>query len=156
MLDPTFRSRETFSFTTNLHQPLKRCLLSAAGEGSWYTSILVGIMSNGNSNNNQQPQMEMDEELHLQEQQQQQLHRAEAQPQRQQPLHRAIVDCIARLEDARYREERHRLVVNGGHKQTINRQSLQHLVDFLDNPDSHEVAITDVVLANVGFISSSF
>jgi hypothetical protein len=57
----------------------------------------------------------------------------------------AVAEGIARLSDPRYCEDRHKLVTSDMITMrfpTMDRESLQHLVDFLDNhPDSHEVAI---------------
>jgi hypothetical protein len=75
------------------------------------------------------------------------------QQQQQQPLNSAVADGIERLEDPVYREEIHKLVVNGFYERPVDRQSLQHLVDFLDNVASHEVVITALWLHNVTLIS---
>jgi hypothetical protein len=78
------------------------------------------------------------------------------QRQQQQQLHSAVVDAIALHKDPRYpREERHKLHVIGyKHVNNYNytlppkdRQSLLHLVDFIDYVDSHEVAITELELS---------
>jgi hypothetical protein len=86
--------------------------------------------------------------MEMEEEQQQQ--------QQQQPLHRGVVDGIARLTDPGYREERHILVVIGYHdgRAPVNRQSLQHLVDFLDDRrNSHEdiIAIKELEGSYVSF-----
>jgi hypothetical protein len=79
--------------------------------------------------------------------------------QQQPPLHSAVVDGLAHLADPRYRENRHSLYVDGFgvwyRKPPIDRRSLQHLVDFLDNHvDSHaDVVITDLILDNVTLVS---
>jgi hypothetical protein len=68
-------------------------------------------------------------------------------------VHSGVLVGIARLSDLRFRKERHKLRINCYYSvvpQThIDRRSLQHLVDFLDNVDSHEVVITELELFNV-------
>jgi hypothetical protein len=59
-----------------------------------------------------------------------------------QPRHRGVLHAIARLEDPRCREERHKLEVNGrdyyAGRTPVDGCSLQNLVDFLDNHrDAH-------------------
>jgi Leucine Rich repeat len=80
----------------------------------------------------------MDEEPQQQQQQQQQ----------QALIHGSVLAGIARLDDPRYRDERHKLRVNGYcNGKHIDRRSLQHLVDFLDNRrDSQFAAITELTL----------
>jgi hypothetical protein len=83
----------------------------------------------------------------MEEQQQQQ--------QQQQPLHRGVVGGIASLADPRWREQRHKLFIDGDSK-PVDRRSLQHLVDFLDGRrDSHHediIAITELYLNGVGLL----
>jgi hypothetical protein len=90
----------------------------------------------------------MEEEQQQRQQQQQQ----------QQPLHDAVVNGIARITDPHcIEDERHTLYVacdddphDLGLEPPIDRPSLQHIVDFLDNhrrDSSHrEVVITELVL----------
>jgi hypothetical protein len=91
--------------------------------------------------------MEQHQEQQRQQQQQQQ------QQQRTRNIHRAVLDAIAHLEDPRHGEERHMLVVNGCDLPPIDRHSLQSLIDFLDNVDSHDVAITGLELFCVKLFS---
>jgi hypothetical protein len=79
----------------------------------------------------------------------------EQQHQQQQPLHRGVLEGIAWLADPRYpRQERHKLVVYGYDEPPVDRHSLQHLVDFLNNVDSHtEVARTELKLVHVQLVS---
>jgi hypothetical protein len=84
---------------------------------------------------------------------QQQQRRQQQEP--QQPIHRDVLDGIARLDDPEYRAERHKLIVRFPGFYNIPlffvvRQSLQHLVDFLD--DCHDNAreeITELELHDV-------
>jgi hypothetical protein len=79
--------------------------------------------------------MEMEDE---QQQQQQRLHSIDT----------SILYGIVRLADRRYRDERHKLIVSVFFSAArMDRRSLQHLVHFLDNGDSHEV--TELVLCHV-------
>jgi hypothetical protein len=71
-------------------------------------------------------------------------------------LHPAVLAGIVRLADPRYRKVRHGLVVDTGFvngmvnaPKPVDESSLQHLVDFLDNVDSHEVAITELQLVRI-------
>jgi hypothetical protein len=87
--------------------------------------------------------------------------------QRQRGNHPIILDAIARLrveDHPQYREDsRHKLIVNGllrsnGHTlPRVDRRSLQHMVDFLDesDDDSREVVITELELHCVRLKSSS-
>jgi Leucine Rich repeat len=64
-------------------------------------------------------------------------------------IHRGVLDAIARLTDPHHRGERHKLIVDLLHKQqSVDRRSLEYLVNFLDNHvDSHEgEAITELKL----------
>jgi Ran GTPase-activating protein (RanGAP) involved in mRNA processing and transport len=78
--------------------------------------------------------------------------------QQQQPLHRGVVSGIARLADPRWREQRHKLFIDGD-PAPMDRRSLQHLVDFLDGRrDSHHediIAITELELAGIRLIEPS-
>jgi Leucine Rich repeat len=97
----------------------------------------------------------MEEEQQQRQQQQQQ----------QQPLHDAVVNGIARITDPHcIEDERHTLYVacdddphDLGLEPPIDRPSLQHIVDFLDNhrrDSSHrEVVITELVLLNVALVT---
>jgi Leucine Rich repeat len=70
------------------------------------------------------------------------------QQQQQQPLHRGVLNGIARLDDPRHRDERHRLCVAHGHE-LVDRPSLEHLFDVLDNAavdESRVVAVTELKL----------
>jgi hypothetical protein len=75
----------------------------------------------------------------------------EEQPPPPPPLHSGVLEGIARFAEPWYRERRHQLEVNGFKgRSPIDRQSLQHLVDFLDNHvDSHEVVITELCLYGI-------
>jgi hypothetical protein len=87
----------------------------------------------------------------MEEQQRQQ------QQQQQQPLHSAVVNGIARLADPRYSEEERRELyvapVFFESNPNVDRRSLHHLVDFLDNVDSHEVVITELRFYRVNLVS---
>jgi hypothetical protein len=70
----------------------------------------------------------------------------------QQPLHRGVLSGIARLANPRYREERHKLLVwSNGAMVPMDRHSLHHLVEYLDNHrDAHdEVVITELELHSI-------
>jgi hypothetical protein len=88
--------------------------------------------------------------------QQQQQRRQQQEP--QQPIHSAVLNGIACLEDPRFRKERHKLIVRRSYVPAwcylppIDQQSLQHLVAFLENGDSHEVIITELELNNVDLV----
>ena len=57
----------------------------------------------------------------------------EQQQQQQLALHSSVADGIARLAHPRLLpEERHKLVVNVWNKRSIDRQSLQHVVDLFE------------------------
>jgi Leucine Rich repeat len=79
------------------------------------------------------------------------------QQQQQQPLHSAVVNGIARLADPRYSEEERRELyvapVFFESNPNVDRRSLHHLVDFLDNVDSHEVVITELRFYRVKLVS---
>jgi hypothetical protein len=62
-------------------------------------------------------------------------------------VHRGVVNGIARLTHPQYHEERRKLIVRGWPNGFIDRQSLNHLVRFLDNFGAHEVVrITGLIL----------
>jgi Leucine Rich repeat len=77
----------------------------------------------------------------------------EQQQQQQQPhIHRAVLDGIYRLEDPFHRlhfQTRHRLCIIIGYEGPMDRQSLQHLVDYLDNHDTYEGTITELWLDGI-------
>jgi hypothetical protein len=82
--------------------------------------------------------------------------RQQQQQQQQQPpppyIHRSVLDGIARLSHPYYyREERHRLIVDGWARPPIDRRSLEHLVNFLDKErdNSHEVRISELELDGI-------
>jgi hypothetical protein len=67
------------------------------------------------------------------------------QQQEQQQLHPCVLSGIARLSDPHHRHERHKLTISGYTTPGgVNRRSVQHLVDFLNDSDSHEVVITEL------------
>jgi Leucine Rich repeat len=71
-----------------------------------------------------------------------------------QQLHGGVLNAIARLTDRHHRKERHTLMLSEAEVGTygpVDRYSLQHLVTFLDNGDSHEV--TELVLEGVELVS---
>jgi hypothetical protein len=63
--------------------------------------------------------------------------------QQQQQLHRGVFEGIARLTDPRHRDKRHKVGISASR---LDRRSLEHLVNFLDDIDSHEVVITELEL----------
>jgi hypothetical protein len=77
----------------------------------------------------------------------------EQKQQQQQPLHRAVVKGLAWVKDPRFRHVRHTLRIDGYGGPPIERQSLQHLIDFLDNVESHEVAITELYFSDIELVS---
>jgi Leucine Rich repeat len=92
-----------------------------------------------------------------QQQQQQQQQRQQQQQQRPQ-IHRGVLDGIARLADPRYRKDRNKLIVcyysfKRDGRPPVDRQSLQHLVDFLDSHQREDaqtvVIITELELDRV-------
>jgi hypothetical protein len=52
-------------------------------------------------------------------------------------IHSGVLDGISRLVIPRYRDMRHRLLIDRYHRLPIDRHSVQHLVDFLDNHNNH-------------------
>jgi Leucine Rich repeat len=74
----------------------------------------------------------------------------------------AVTGGIARLSDPRHRDERHKLVVSGGHYvelgmrwqcwACIDRRSVQHLVDFLDSGEETAKRVTALKLFSAGLV----
>jgi hypothetical protein len=64
------------------------------------------------------------------------------------------VEGIARLENPRFRDVRHTLsIIRSGGEPPFDRRSLQHLVDFLDNADSNEAALTELHFHGTDLVS---
>jgi hypothetical protein len=70
----------------------------------------------------------------------------EEEQQQQQWLHLAVLYGMARLVDPRYRDERHKLVVNGYEQPPMDRHSLEHLVNHHHRESHEEVTITELEL----------